>query len=51
MFGLTKKEVYNEELHEFFSSPHIFWAVTSREMRWTGNVARIRYIHDFGGET
>jgi hypothetical protein len=23
MFGLKEKEVYNEELHEFDSSPHI----------------------------
>jgi len=30
MFGLKKKEVYNEEFHGFYSSPHIFrwWSLS-----------------------
>jgi hypothetical protein len=33
--------VYNEELHNFYSSPSIIRMIKSRRMRWGGHVARI----------
>jgi hypothetical protein len=33
------RKLYNEELHNLFSSPSIIRMIKSREMRWTGNVA------------
>lgn len=29
----------NEELHDFYFSPNIFWVFKSRRVRWMGHVA------------
>jgi hypothetical protein len=34
------RELYNEELHNLYSSPEIIRMIKSRRMRWTGHVAR-----------
>jgi hypothetical protein len=34
------KKLYNEELHNFYSSPDIIRMIKSRRMRWAGHVAR-----------
>jgi hypothetical protein len=36
------KTLYNEELHNLYSSPSIIRIIKWRRMRWTGHVARIR---------
>jgi hypothetical protein len=36
------RELHNEELHNFYSSPIIIKMISSRRMRWTRHVARIR---------
>jgi hypothetical protein len=36
------KILYNEDLHNLYSSPSIIKMITSRRMRWAGNVARMR---------
>jgi hypothetical protein len=48
MFGLRRDEVtrdwrklHNDELHNLYSSPSIITMITSRRMRWTGNIARM----------
>jgi hypothetical protein len=48
IFGLKRDEVtggwrklYNEELHNLYSSPSIIRKIKPRRMRWTGNVARM----------
>jgi hypothetical protein len=33
------RELYNEELHNLYSSPDIIRQVKSKRMRWTGHVA------------
>jgi hypothetical protein len=35
------KKLYNEELHNLYSSPNIIRQRKSRRMRWAGHVARI----------
>jgi hypothetical protein len=41
--GLTGgwRKLYNEELHNLYSSPSIIRINNSRRMRWAGNVERI----------
>jgi hypothetical protein len=46
IFGSKRDEVtgewrklYNEELHDLYSSPTIERVIKSRRMKWTGNVA------------
>jgi hypothetical protein len=46
IFGLKEgkiiggwRKVYNEELHNLYSSPYIIRMIISRRMRWTGDVA------------
>jgi hypothetical protein len=48
IFGLKRDEVtggwrklQNEDLHNLYSSPHIFRMIKSRSMRWAGYVARM----------
>jgi hypothetical protein len=35
------RELHNEELHNFYSSPSIIRIIKSRRMRWAGHVAHI----------
>jgi hypothetical protein len=35
------KKLYNEELHNLYSSPSIIRLIKSRRMRWAGHVARM----------
>jgi hypothetical protein len=35
------RKLYNEELHNFYSSPSIIRMIKSGRMRWAGHVARI----------
>jgi hypothetical protein len=35
------RKIYNEELHNLFSSPSIIRMIKSRMMRWAGRVARM----------
>jgi hypothetical protein len=47
-------KLYNEELHDLYSSPTIVRVITSRIIRWEGHVARMggeRRVLGFGGET
>jgi hypothetical protein len=48
IFGPKRDEVtvdwiklYNEELHDLYSSPNIVRVIKSRRMRWAGHVARM----------
>jgi hypothetical protein len=48
IFGSKREEItgdwnklYNEELHDLYSSPDIFWAIKSRRLRWAGHVTHI----------
>jgi hypothetical protein len=48
MFGPKRDEVtsgwiklYNEELHDLYSSPSIIRIIKSMKMRWAGHVARM----------
>jgi hypothetical protein len=48
VFGLKRDEVtrgwgklYNEELHNLYSSPSILRFIKSRRMRWVGHVGRM----------
>jgi hypothetical protein len=34
-------KLYNEELHNLYSSPNIIRQIKSRSMRWAGHVARM----------
>jgi hypothetical protein len=34
------RKLHNEELHDLYSSLYIITVITSRTMRWAGNVAR-----------
>lgn len=46
-----RSKFHNEEVHEFYSSPHI-WMIKSRKLRWVGHVACVkeeRGVQDFGG--
>jgi hypothetical protein len=36
------RKLYNEELHNLYSSPSIIRMIKSRRMRWAGHVARMR---------
>jgi hypothetical protein len=35
------RKLYNEELHDLYSSPNIVRVIESRRIRWVGHVARI----------
>jgi hypothetical protein len=35
------RKLYNDKLHNFYSSPSIIRIFTSRRMRWAGNLARM----------
>jgi hypothetical protein len=35
------RKLYNEELHNLYSSPRIIRIIKSRRMRWAGHVARM----------
>jgi hypothetical protein len=35
------RKLYNEELHNLYSSPSIIKIIKSRRMRWAGHVARM----------
>jgi hypothetical protein len=35
------RKLYNEELHDLYSSPSIIRIIKSRRMRWMGHVARM----------
>jgi hypothetical protein len=35
------RKLYNEELHNLYSSPSIIRIIKSRRMRWVGHVARM----------
>jgi hypothetical protein len=35
------RKLYNEELHNLYSSPSIIRIIKSRRMRWAGHAARI----------
>jgi hypothetical protein len=35
------KKLYNEELHDLYSSPNIVRVIKLRRMRWAGHVARM----------
>jgi hypothetical protein len=41
--GVTEgwRNLYNEELHNLYSSPSIIRIIKSRRMRWAGHVARM----------
>ena len=48
IFGSRRDEVtgewrklHNEEINDLYSSPHIFWVVRSRRIRWARHVARM----------
>jgi len=48
IFGPNRDEVtgewrklYNEVLHDLYSSPNIFRVIKSRRMKWAGHVARM----------
>jgi hypothetical protein len=36
-----RSELYNEELHNLYSSPNILLVIKSRRMGWAGHVARL----------
>jgi hypothetical protein len=36
------RRLHNEELHNFYISPHIIRVIKSRKMRWVGHVACMR---------
>jgi hypothetical protein len=36
------RKLYNEELHDLYSSPSIIRIIKVRRMRWAGHVARAR---------
>jgi hypothetical protein len=48
------RKLYNEELHNLYSSPDIIGQVRSRRMRWAGHVARFgrgeKSAQGFGGK-
>jgi hypothetical protein len=35
------RKLYNEELHNLYSSPHIIRMIKSRRTRWAGHIARM----------
>ena len=35
------RKLYNEELHDLYSSPNIVQVIKSRRTRWAGHVARV----------
>jgi hypothetical protein len=35
------KKLYNEELHNLYSSPSIIRMIKSRRLRWAGNLTRV----------
>jgi hypothetical protein len=35
------REVHNEELHNFYTSPSIITIIKSKRMRWAGHIARM----------
>jgi hypothetical protein len=40
-YSLILRKLYNEELHNLYSSPSIIRIIKSRRMRWAGHVARM----------
>jgi hypothetical protein len=36
-----RRKLHNEELRDLYSSPHIIRIITSRKIRWAGDVARM----------
>jgi hypothetical protein len=36
------RKLYNDELHNLYSSPNIVRVIKSRRMRWAGHVARMK---------
>jgi len=36
------RRLYNEELHNLYTSPNIIWVIKSWIMRWAGHVAYMR---------
>jgi hypothetical protein len=48
-----RQRLSKKELYETYFSPNNIWVITSRRMRWVGDVARMgeRCIKGFGGET
>jgi hypothetical protein len=49
------RKLHNEELYDLYCSPNIVRVITSRRMRWVGNVVCMGAGRDmykvFGGET
>jgi hypothetical protein len=48
------RKLYNEEIHDLYTSPNVVQVIKSRKMRWAGHVAHIgegRLVQGFGGET
>jgi hypothetical protein len=35
------RKLYNEELHDLYSSPRLIRIIKSRRMRWAGHIARM----------
>jgi hypothetical protein len=35
------RKLYNEELHDLYTSPTVMRVIKSRRMKWVGHVARI----------
>jgi len=35
------RKLHNEDLHDLYSSPNIFWVIKKRRMRWARHVARM----------
>jgi hypothetical protein len=43
---MLEKKLYNEELHNSYSSPNIIRIIKSRRMRWTGQVVCMKNIRN-----
>jgi hypothetical protein len=43
------RKLYNDELHNLYSSPNIVRVIKSRTMRWAGHVARMGKREVFTG--
>jgi hypothetical protein len=41
IFGSTRDDLHDEELHNLYSSPSIIRMIKSRRMRWAGHVVRM----------
>jgi hypothetical protein len=38
------RKLHNEEIHNFYVSPHIITVIKSRRMKWAGHVARMEEV-------